>query len=228
MGDDLRNSLPRRPLLKRASAIALAMLVLVAAATIVGQPLQDDRDGPTPDLSPIPVALGPSPPNSRPVTGDSSRTQSGAVATATTFASIMAAPSGSVERYRAAMQVLAAPGWQERARELADNAAHFVASEYGLGGSLSFSPLLYRVKAFSQDSAAIELWGVVLASGPKIEGIRESWITATLRLVWTGGGWRVERQSSEPGPTPALFQTDPGREAETLKDFHEFGRGPKP
>jgi hypothetical protein len=64
----------------------------------------------------------------------------------------------------------------------------------------------------------------VLASGPKIIGIEESWITGTINLQWVGSQWKVAGQSSSGGPTPELLRTDEEKTVtEILNEFSEYG-----
>ena len=207
--------------------LAIAIFIL---GFVVGRMMPSERDALPKASSPSRTAVDEGPTkilNGVPV--GYAQSEVGAVAAATTFAPIMAGPTGSSDEYRAAMMTLASPKWQERSRELATNAIRFVREQYGTGGSVSFSPLRYRVDEFSEDSATIQLWGVVLASGVEVEGIQESWITATVRLSWVDSDWRVAAQSSEAGPTPELLQMKPGSDAATiLNEFEEYERGPNP
>jgi hypothetical protein len=110
----------------------------------------------------------------------------------------------------------------EEAEELAENGLDFLADRYGEGGSFSFVPARYRVTRYSEEAAAVELWGVTLLSGPKIRGIEESWVTGTIELVWIDGDWRVAGQASEAGPTPELLTTEDSRSVDQLDGFEEF------
>jgi hypothetical protein len=114
----------------------------------------------------------------------------------------------------------AAPGWADRAEELAGNAIAFVNERYGEGGQVSFHPVRYRVVEFSDEEATIDIWGLVLGSGPKLAGIEESWITGTLEIVWINESWKVKGQSSRGGPTPELLKTD--GEAAVPEEFEGF------
>lgn len=156
------------------------------------------------------------------------RTERGAVDAATNFARVMASASGDERSYRAAWLTMAAPEWKDRAEELAENGHEFLRERYGDGGSFTFSPLRYRVVSYSQSSATVELWGVTVASGPKVPGIDESWLTASIELTWTSGDWRVSGQSSATGPTPELLHTDDSRPSSSLDAFKEFEHAPSP
>lgn len=155
-------------------------------------------------------------------------TEAGAVEAATNFARVMASASGGNASYEAAWLTMAAPEWKERAQELAENGLDFLRERYGAGGSLSFSAVRYRVASYSQSSAVVELWGVTVASGPKVPGIDETWLTASIELVWTSGDWRVSGQSSDTGPTPELLRTEDSRPFSSLDPFKEFEHAPSP
>lgn len=153
--------------------------------------------------------------------------ESGAVRAATSYARIMAGPSADSEEYLADMQSIAAEEWKSRAEELAHNGSEFVVERYGQDGAVDFQPVRYRVRSFSEQAAVIDIWGVVLASGSKLGGIEESWITGTVDLVWVGSEWKVSGQSSEGGPTPELLRTDEdGSVDEVLVDFKEYDDAP--
>lgn len=149
--------------------------------------------------------------------------ESGAVAAAARLSQLMTGPTGDAQEYVDQMLAIAAPGWTDRAQELAENSVDFVTERYGEGGTIEFQPIRYRVESFAPDRSVIELWGVVLASGPKVGGIEESWITGTITLEWVGTEWKVSGQSSEGGPTPELLRTDEERTVdEILNDFQEL------
>jgi hypothetical protein len=162
------------------------------------------------------------PPAAEPTaTQESSQSEQGAIQAATEYARIMASPGG--ESYVSAMESLAAPDWQDRARELANNTTDFVSERYGADGRVVFHPSRYRVTSFAPDSAVIDIWGVVLTTGSKIGGIEESWVTATVELLWVGSEWKVAGQSSRGGPTPELLRTDEGNNLqEVLEDFSGY------
>jgi hypothetical protein len=65
-------------------------------------------------------------------------------------------------------------------------------------------PLTARVDAQAPDEMVVEVWSVslVLVTGGSVA--RQSWHTETVGLVWQDGDWKVDRWSSQPGPTPGL------------------------
>jgi hypothetical protein len=157
------------------------------------------------------------------------RTEAGAIAAATDFASVMAGVTEDADAYEAALAAVAAPEWKREAQRLAQNTISFVNDRYGNGGTLTFSPVRYRLTSYTADAAVVKLWGVTLASGPKVPGIEESWITGTVNLIWVDGEWRVNGQDSASGPTPELLRGDDDVVPETvLKRFREYEHVPRP
>ena len=196
-------------------ALVLILLLVGIVAFLIGR-------GTSPDAE---TNVGPTAPteSAAPTTPD----ESSAVRAATLYARIMAGPTADSEEYLADMQSIAADQWKARAEELAQNGSEFVAERYGEDGAVEFQPIRYRVRSFSEQAAVIDLWGVVLASGSKLGGIEESWITGTVNLVWVGSEWKVSGQSSEGGPTPELLRTDEGGSVdEVLVDFKEYDDAP--
>jgi len=156
------------------------------------------------------------------------RTEAGAVEAATNFTRVMASVPDDADAYLAAAETMAAPDWKDDARRLAQNGLQFLRDRYGSGGAFTFSPLRYRVVEYSNDSATVAVWGVTVASGPKIRGIEESWLTGTLELVWVSNDWRLADQSSRTGPTPELLQTQDGVSVDALEGFQEYSHAPSP
>lgn len=176
------------------------------------------------ELNPAPRSEGGSPGSS-----PADQSQDGAVAAATTYIQIMTAPSAEKNEYHQAMLDLAAPEWKHRAAELADNTIDFVQDRYGEGAELLFQPIRYRVISYSESEASIDIWGVLLGSGPKLGGIEESWATGTLRLVWVENQWKVLGQSSRGGPTPEPVRSDgPAAVPSEVEEFEEYEHAPRP
>jgi hypothetical protein len=220
-----RSSYAARDARPRRVVIALwivSILIAFGVGIVLGG--GDNGDQP-PGTNPAPTASATSRPsvlNGVPVGYELS--EEGAVAAATNFAQIMAGPSRDAERYRNAMQTLAAPSWRDRALELASNAIDFAERRYGPGASIGFHPLRYKVEDYSDSAATIQLWGVVVASGPKVAGVEESWVTATVHLSRVDDDWRVSGQTSAAGPTPRLLAGQDSTPVSVLNGFEEFGR----
>jgi hypothetical protein len=160
--------------------------------------------------------------------GRTSQSEQGAIQAATTFARILPGPSGDVEAYLRAMEDIAASEWRARSQELANNAVAFVADRYGEEGRISFQPVRYRVDSFSSQRAKVSIWGLVLASSSEGAEIEESWLTATLTLLWAGDEWKLNGQASGGGPTPELLHTDDELTADQLAGFQDYKSAESP
>ena len=205
---------PRRPLLLLSVAVVVALLLGMWIGRILAPPQEDALPStPTPDATSHSEHL---------------QTEEGAIAAATEFSRVIADVSADEDQYRQAIREVAAPDWASKAEELADNTLSFLEERYGSEGTFSFVPARYRVVEFAEAAATIDLWGVTLATGPKVVGVEETWITGTLQLVWTSGGWRVAGQDSATGPTPELVRSEDERGGNPLSDFEEFGNAPTP
>lgn len=155
-------------------------------------------------------------------------TEMGAVEAATNFTRVMASVPDDSSAYLAAAETMAAPSYRADARRLAENGLEFLRDRYGTGGRFSFAPLRYRVLSYTGGAAKVSVWGVTVASGPKTEGIEESWLTGTLDLTWVSGDWRLAGQASETGPTPELLQTSDSGGASILDGYQEYENAPTP
>lgn len=196
--------------------LALLVLAVVVVAFVIGRVTAPEGE---PDVE--------HPSSNESALASEGSDELGAVDAATRFAQIMTGPSVDPASYIEEMKSIAASQWKARAQELAQNGIEFVADRYGEGGSIEFQPVRYRVRSHSPDSAVIDIWGVVLGSGPKLNGIEESWITGTVTLVWEGSQWKVSGQSSKGGPTPELLRTEEkGTAQEVLTDFKEYSDAP--
>lgn len=214
-----------RPGRRAMAAILVGALVLFVLGVVTGRTLSPDEAPPRSADSASPDADD----KNQPIALGYSRSEQGAVAAATHFARVMAGASDDADAYEAAMLALAAPEWEAEAKKLARNTSAFVKDRYGEGATVTFSPVRYRLASYADETAVVELWGVTLASGPKIEGIEESWITGTIHLVWSDQDWRVSSQESASGPTPELLRADDEViPATVLEDFEEYDRAPQP
>lgn len=213
----------------RWKAAAIILLIGIVIGVLVGRTLAPDlgpeqpetSEGTAPDGDPGPSGLR----NGVPV--GYAQSQDGAIAAATAFAKVMSAATADLEAYRLAMETIAAPEWKARARELAISGVRFVRDRYGDQGVLTFVPVRYRVADYSGARARIEIWGVTLGQGPKVEGIEESWVTGAVELTWSGD-WRVTGGTSQSGPTPELLQTEVGAPFSILEGFQEYFGAPTP
>jgi hypothetical protein len=198
------------PTQRRVFVVGIAVVALLVGL-LLGRAISPDSDSgdeAAPSTNPTP---------------DEAQTEQGAVEAATRAAQVMAGFSGDPSAYLEEARSIAAPSWKTRAEELAQGAIDFIQERYGSDSRVNFQPIRYRVASFSEEEAVIDIWGVVLATGPKISGLEESWITGTIELTWTDTGWRVSGQSSQGGPTPELLRTEEEATlSEILSDFSEY------
>lgn len=202
----------RNPDSARRAVLVIGVAVFGFVSLIVGRATAPDASGPATSSGQVDQSSG------------TMISRAGAIQAATAFAQVMVGPSGDASAYRDEMESIAAPAWRSRAGELADTSIDFVRTRYGQGGAIEFEPIRYRVRSYSGSEAVIDLWGVILASGPRTEAIEESWITGTVHLVLVDSEWRVAHQSSKGGPTPELLRTEEEvTAAQILTEFSEYG-----
>jgi hypothetical protein len=99
-------------------------------------------------------------------------------------------------------------------------------SRPGDRGSVVFVPVRYRVASYSDDLAEIELWGTAIGSALDSGIFEQSWVIASIELVWVDDDWRVRGQGSRAGPAPASIEAEPG--IDDLEGFREYSYGPRP
>jgi hypothetical protein len=210
---------------RRATVVTLSGLLL---ALLIGFWLGGVLGPDTEKSAQPPIVTSSSPEEINGVLLGYDRTRKGAVAAATNFGEVMASVTTDEVSYRDAIRTIAAPQWISEAEKLADNSLRFLKQRYGLGGSFSFVPAKYRVSSYSDHAATVQVWGVTLASGPKIEGLEETWLTGTVDLEWVSGDWRVAGQDSVTGPTPELLHADDNRQGNALIGFENYQHAPLP
>lgn len=115
------------------------------------------------------------------------------------------------EQLDAAVRAVAAP-------EAADRLADQVVGEVGVAReALAVSPgrvwwlvrpLAWRVVSYAPDSARVAVWTVSVLSAADVAVPQANWLTVTVDLVWSDGGWLVERVADVAGPTPVLGTKD--------------------
>ncbi|MEV2256931.1 hypothetical protein AB0I94_41405 [Streptomyces sp. NPDC050147] len=67
------------------------------------------------------------------------------------------------------------------------------------------SPIGTKVTSFSGDKATVEVWcsGLLGLAGEKsTKPVTNSWFTITMKLGWTGDGWKAITHSQKDGPAP--------------------------
>ena len=93
-------------------------------------------------------------------------------------------------------------------------------------------PLAWKVQSYTRSAASVALWTVTVLSAADVAVPQAEWMTVTVDLVWTDGGWRVEAVGDRPGPTPMTGPRDDPWEAEPFDDalagFTRLGEEPPP
>ena len=180
-----------------------------------------DTGGPSPDVSSAadrPVAVGPT----REAAGvpiGYRHDRAGAVAAATAY---VTAFDGSVtfdanRRARVLDAVAASRARAALEREMAEGAA-LMAERLNLSPSLLEHgravvrdiPAGYQVSAYDGDAATVRVWTAGVMAIPGRTQPPDAWGTATVRLVWESGDWKLLDLTSHDGPTP------PSRPDDTL------------
>lgn len=201
-----RTSGGRRPLM-------FAAIAFVALGFLLGRSLSQEPSKQVPETSPS--------------SSDITEPTETALEAATRYSRVVTGPSGDVETYMDEVADLAAPEFTDRAAELSANSVEFVEERYGSGGNVEFHPVKYRIESESATEATVEIWGVVLGSGPNVSGVEETWATATLDLLLVDSEWKVAGQSSAAGPTPELLRAeDDYSVTRILQDFEDYSDAP--
>lgn len=191
---------------------ALCAIALLLLGIVIGRSL-----APGADVGPGAASPSNTLPGSR-----QQRSQDGALETAAEFARTLSGATDDVDTYMDAVLGFASPEWQSEASRLARNTLRFVANRYGDEAELSFAPIRYRFSSYTEDRAVVALWGVTVATGPKLAGFEESWVTGTIHLRWVSGRWLVVDQESQSGPTPELLRSTDDVAPSVLRDFKEY------
>ena len=137
------------------------------------------------------------------------RSKAGAARAALGYEGALATLSqASPEARRNALRIMALPARQAEVVEAGESAYAFFDKEFGPQGVVRSAVVGYRVKAYDQDAAEVELWEVSVIGRPETVPARSGWSTRTVRLRWVNGDWKVaELPSESSGPTPELQGT---------------------
>jgi hypothetical protein len=69
-------------------------------------------------------------------------------------------------------------------------------------------PMATHVERADTDTARVSVWVVTVLSAVEVAAPQSEWMTVTVDLEWTPGGWRVDGVREEPGPTPMTGPRD--------------------
>lgn len=202
---------------------AKAVVGLVAGAVVIGLFVGlgiGGRDGETKEVAgagPTKVVAG--------VPVGYQRSKDGAAKAALGYEAALATLSRSpAAARRDALNVMAVPARREEVVQAGEDAFAFFDKQFGTQGVVRSAVIGYRVKAYDQDAAEVELWEVSVVGRPETVPARSGWSTRTVRLRWVDGDWRVAELPSEAtGPTPQLEGTasDPAEVIEAARELEE-------
>jgi hypothetical protein len=172
------------------------------------------------------------------VTGGFGNDERGAVAASVTYTALSQRWLYlSDDEVAAIVAKVAAPGAEQRmTREvLADvrTARRELAASPGRVWWL-VHPLAWKTLSYSPSEASVAVWTVTVLSAAEVAAPQAEWMTITVDLSWSVGGWRVETVDDRPGPTPMTGPRDDPWDAEPFDDELagfirlEGDRGPTP
>ena len=176
--------------------VLLATILAFTGASCIGSPAQD-RSG-SPASKPVAVATTTS---TAPATG---RTLDGAKAAAIAYLRLAEAivsldDAEAARLQREASSSTAADGLVAELRRRLDALRRSFPE-----GTPAFrvAPLAVRAAWRDADRVETEIWyvGVVI---PRQSVAYEEWRTSRYQFIWQRGAWRIEAESSEPGPRPS-------------------------
>lgn len=205
----------------------LVALLIFGAGLAVGQRGGGDHQGGEPH-NPGTTAARPDPGPTRVMNGvplGYARTEAGALAAATEFLKVGGGPLvADHDAYLEAMATMAAPEWEVNAGETARNAVSFVADRYGRDATSLTVPVSHKVISFTPDTASIEIYSVMLASGAELRRGEQIWGLSRVQLRWVDDDWRLSSEDNSSAPAPAFLSGQPeGDIAPILEGFDPYG-----
>jgi hypothetical protein len=164
-------------------------------------------------------------------------TPEGAVAAATNFIVVQNGPLiTQPDKYRVAIDTLAAPSFRPTLRSQAEKSLAFedsvgVISSAQQGRAVAFRivPLAYHVDRYDGGTARIAVWAESLVGIDGVLVTKEVWATAAYSVDWVTGDWRLSGEEPvSQGPVPVTSQpaTQSLQFPSQLKDFQAYGYGP--
>jgi hypothetical protein len=143
-------------------------------------------------------------------------TEAGAVAAATNFLMVVDGPLVTQpDKYRSAIDTLAAPEAREKQRSAAAQRMAGVQDLIGYARQgravvLRVSPLAYHVDRYGDAGATVSIWAETLIAVDDVLSLREGWATASVSLAWAEGDWRLADVTAgatgSAGPVPTAIQ----------------------
>lgn len=227
---------PQRPvpLLVGGLLVALALGAMLGRATAPTPP--DDPDG-GPDQPAETDSPGPARVEDGVPVGYA-RSEQGAVAAAAQYTALLDGKRALVaEDLDAAFDQIAAAAARDQLARSVGQGAELMIEGLGLTGEdvarddvvIRPIPAGYRVTAYSDDEATVEVWGTAVVFAEGRQALSDVWSTVTLLLRWERGDWRLVSTQSQEGPTPPSTPTpaDPTI-GERINAFDPFVTVPTP
>jgi hypothetical protein len=213
---------------RRVGLVALAALIVFGSGLAVGLRSGNGGQQGGEAATPSVTARYPDPGPIRVIDGVGvgyARSEAGALAAASEFLSVGGGSLASDEdAYLAAMAEMAAPEWRASARETGRNAVAFVAERYGEDATSVTVPVAHEVVDHNPDTATIEIYSVMVASGSKLPGGEQLWGLSRVQLRWVDGDWKLSSEDNVAAPAPALLPGQrPGDIGSILDGFEPYG-----
>ena len=213
---------------RRVGLVALAALIVFGSGLAVG--LRSDNGGQPGGESAAPstTASYPDPGPTRVIDGVGvgyARSEAGALAAATEFINVGGGSlAGDEHAYLAALQRMAAPEWRANARETGRNAVAFFTERYGADAFAVTVPVAHEVIDSTPDTATIEIYSVMLASGSELPRGEQLWGLSRIQLRWVDGDWKLSSEDNVAAPAPAFVPGErPGDVGSILRGFEPNG-----
>jgi hypothetical protein len=139
-------------------------------------------------------------------------TPEGAVAAATNFEGVKLGDLVlTPDRYRAAIQTMAAPSAQQKLSDegehwLVINASAITGHAQGKPVIQHDVPLAYHVDRYADTEAQVSIWGELISGVDGTLPLGEVWATDAYTLQWVAGDWRLGGVGGHDGPVPTTNQ----------------------
>jgi hypothetical protein len=158
------------------------------------------------------------------------RSQQGAVAAATNYASALSGPIVlDPARRRAAIAVIAAPEARAAIQRAYDEAVPLLrkglkADQPGGGTQvlLRSIPVGWRVDRYDGSRAQISIWATGLGGSTSGIPVQEGWGITTVQLRWVSGDWKETSARTVPGPVPVADDSAPTGSADLIGQANGF------
>jgi hypothetical protein len=213
---------------RRVGLVALAALIVFGSGLAVGIRSGNGGEQGGEAATPSATARYPDPGPTRVIDGVGvgyARSEAGALAAATEFLTVGGGSLANDEAsYLAAMEAMAAPEWRANAQETGRNAVAFFSQRYGEDATSVTVPVAHEVVDHNPDTATIEIYSVMLASGSKLRRGEQLWGLSRVQLRWVEDDWRLSSEDNVAAPAPALLPGQrPGDIGSILEGFEPYG-----